>query len=168
MNEEQNPTTPYEEFQESSDERQRNIAEEQALAEAGTLPEEEGKDDSVKKIVEAFTSDDGEDTHITWSLPAVLGGDILSARWFKRHAFLIIFIIALTILYITNRYASQQETIEIAHLKEVLNDKRYYALTRSSQLLQRCRQGEIADYFKSIGDTTMQIASEPPYEIRLK
>lgn len=165
MTQEETNTNPYNDFQQSPEERQRNAAEEQALEEAGK--HSGGKNDSVKKIVEAFTSDD-EEPHINWSLPAILGGDILSAKWFRKHALLIIFIIILTILYITNRYASQQETIQIENLKEKLKDKRYDALTRSSLLLQRCRQSEITNYLKSKGDSTLQVSSEPPYEICLK
>ncbi len=146
---------------------QRDAAEAEALAAAKPLETEEDES-SVRKIVDAFTSDEGEEeVRINWSLPSVLGGDILNARWFRKHAVLIILVIILTILYITNRYASQQEIIKIDALKKELADKRYDALTRSSQLLQRCRESQIEEMLKSIGDTTLGTNTEPPYEIKL-
>lgn len=146
---------------------QRDAAEAEALVAAKPLETEEDES-SVRKIVDAFTSDEGEEeVRINWSLPSVLGGDILNARWFRKHAVLIILVIILTILYITNRYASQQEIIKIDALKKELADKRYDALTRSSQLLQRCRESQIEEMLKSIGDTTLGTNTEPPYEIKL-
>ncbi len=159
-----------EEIQEESiiDDALRNAAEEAALNAALPLEDEgEDEDASVKKIVDAFTSDDGEEVRVNWSLPSVLGGDILNARWFRKHALLILLIIILTILYITNRYASQQEMIKIDALKKELEDKRYDALTRSSQLLQRCRQSRIEEYLKSVGDSTLGMNTEPPFEIKV-
>ena len=41
----------------------------------------------------------------------------------------------LTVLYIDNRYSSQQELIEIDKLKKDLVDIKYDALTRSSELM---------------------------------
>ena len=147
---------------------QRNAAEEAALAAAQPLDEEKEIDDtSVRKIVDAFTSDEDEEIRINWSLPSVLGGDILNAKWFRKHAALILLVVVLTILYITNRYASQQEIIKIDSLKKELADKRYDALTRSSQLLQRCRESQIEEVLKSIGDTTLGANTAPPYEIRI-
>ena len=160
-----------EEMQEFSiEDAQRNAAEEAALEAAPPLEGETEENDeaSVRKIVDAFTSDEGEEVRINWSLPSILGGDILNARWFRKHAMLIILIIILTILYITNRYASQQEMIKIDALKKELEDKRYDALTRSSQLLQRCRQSRIEEYLKSMGDTTLGMNTEPPYELKIR
>ena len=158
----------YREFIVEDGEDQLNAAEEAALAAAQPLDEEKDSEEaSVRKIVDAFTSDEDEEIRINWSLPSVLGGDILNAKWFRKHAALILLVIALTILYITNRYASQQEIIKIDALKKELADKRYDALTRSSQLLQRCRESQIEEILKSIGDTTLGANTEPPFEIKL-
>ena len=122
---------------------------------------------SVMKIMESFTSDDGEETHVNWSLRTVLGGDIFSARWFRQHTGLIVLILFLCILYISTRYASQQELIKIDSLKQELADKLYDALSRSSQLMQRCRQSHIIEYLKTTSDSTMEISTTPPYVITI-
>ena len=155
----------------TSDEVRRNIAEENELKRMGdSLPDEkeQQEQESVKKIMEAFTSDDGEEVRVNWSLSSVLGGDILNAHWFRKHAFFFLYVIILTILYITNRYASQQATIKIAKLKEELKDTRYDALIRSSELLQKCRQSQVEEYLRARGDTTLQPSSQPPIEIKAR
>ena len=78
------------------------------------------------------TSQQESDSHIT--LKSILGGDILAHSFLKRQANLLILIVLLTILYIDNRYSSQQELIEIDRLKKELTDIKYDALTISSEL----------------------------------
>ncbi|MBR2497776.1 MAG: hypothetical protein IKB63_05445, partial [Parabacteroides sp.] len=77
------------------------------------------------------------------SVRSILGGDILANDFFKRQTSLLILIMILTILYIDNRYSSQQELIEIDRLKKELTDIKYDALTRSSELMEKSRQSRI-------------------------
>ena len=49
--------------------------------------------------------------HITFK--SIMGGDILAHKFLRRQTNLVILIVILTILYIDNRYTSQQELIEI-------------------------------------------------------
>jgi hypothetical protein len=56
------------------------------------------------------------------SIRSILGGDILANDFFKRQTRLLILIMILTVLYIDNRYSSQQELIEIDKLKKDLID----------------------------------------------
>ena len=69
--------------------------------------------------------------HITWR--SILGGEVL-VHLMRKQANLIILIMILVILYIDNRYSSQQEMIEIDRLKKELIDTKYDALTISSEL----------------------------------
>ena len=57
-----------------------------------------------------------EASHI--SLRSILGGEILVHSFLRRQVYLLILIVILTILYIDNRYSSQQELIEIDRLKK--------------------------------------------------
>ena len=74
------------------------------------------------------------------SIRSILGGDILANDFLKRQTSLLILVMILTILYIDNRYSSQQELIEIDKLKKKLTDTKYNALTRSSELMEKSRQ----------------------------
>lgn len=85
-----------------------------------------------------------EASHI--SLRSILGGEILVHSFLRRQVYLLILIVILTILYIDNRYSSQQELIEIDRLKKELTDIKYDALTISSELTERSRQSHIEEY----------------------
>ncbi len=101
--------------------------------------------------------------HIT--LKSILGGDILAHEFLRRQANLLILIVFLTILYIDNRYSSQQELIEIDRLKKELVDIKYDALTISSELTEKSRQSRIEKYISDKG-TPLKTASTPPYLIK--
>ena len=104
-----------------------------------------------------------ETSHI--SLKNILGGDILTHDFMKRQANLLILIVILTILYIDNRYSSQQEIIEIDRLKKELTDIKYDALTISSELTEKSRQSKIEEYISNKG-THLETAATPPFLIK--
>ena len=83
------------------------------------------------------------------SLKSILGGDILATDFFRRQTKLLVLIMVFIIFYIHNRYASQQQQIEIDRLKKELIDIKYDALTRSSELMEKSRQSRIEDYISS-------------------
>ena len=67
--------------------------------------------------------------------------------------------------YIHNRYASQQQQIEINKLKKELIDIKYDALTRSSELMEKSRQSRIEEYV-SEEQSDLQTSTNPPYVIK--
>ena len=99
------------------------------------------------------------------SIRSILGGDILANDFFKRQTSLLILIMILTILYIDNRYTSQQELIEIDRLKKELTDFKYDALTRSSELMEKSRQSRIEEYI-STEESHLETATNRPYLIK--
>lgn len=99
------------------------------------------------------------------SIKSILGGDILANDFFKRQTSLLILIMVLTILYINNRYESQQELIEIDRLKKELTDIKYDALTRSSELMEKSRQSRIEEYI-STGESPLETSTNRPYLIK--
>lgn len=99
------------------------------------------------------------------SIRSILGGDILANDFFKRQTRLLILIMILTILYIDNRYSSQQELIEIDRLKKELTDIKYDALTRSSELMEKSRQSRIEEYI-STEESPLETATNRPYLIQ--
>ena len=99
------------------------------------------------------------------SVRSILGGDILANDFFKRQTTLLILIMVLTILYIDNRYTSQQEMIEIDRLKKELIDIKYDALTRSSELMEKSRQSRIEEYI-STEESHLETSTSRPYLIK--
>lgn len=99
------------------------------------------------------------------SLKSILGGDILATDFFRRQTKLLLLMLALIIFYIHNRYAAQQQMIEIDRLKKELIDIKYDALTRNSELVEKSRQSRIEEYIQK-EETELQTATCPPYLIK--
>ena len=111
------------------------------------------------------TEEQPKQAHITFK--SIMGGDILAHNFLRRQANLLILIVILTILYIDNRYSSQQELIEIDQLKKELTDIKYDALTISSELTEKSRQSRIEEYLAT-ENTGLETATTPPYLIKEK
>ena len=109
--------------------------------------------------------DDGEvDSRSKVTLASILGGDILGGRWFRKHFWYMVMIVAMLIVYVSNRYSCQHEQILTKVLSDTLIDRRYKALTRSSQLKERMRRSYIEE---SLEDTTLQTAVTPSFYLRV-
>ena len=99
------------------------------------------------------------------SLKNIIGGDILATDFFRRQTKLLVLIMVLILFYIRNRYACQQQMIEIDKLKKELIDIKYDALTRSSELMEKSRQSRIEEYIAT-KESDLQTSTNPPYLIK--
>ena len=99
------------------------------------------------------------------SLKNIIGGDILATDFFRRQTKLLVLIMVLILFYIHNRYAWQQQMIEIDKLKKELIDIKYDALTRSSELMEKSRQSRIEEYIAT-KESDLQTSTNPPYLIK--
>ncbi|MBQ7442922.1 MAG: hypothetical protein IJS59_03525 [Bacteroidaceae bacterium] len=102
------------------------------------------------------------------SLREILGGDYLIKSFLRENIWFILFLVALAVGYITNRYLAQQEVIEEARLRKELVDMKYFALTQGAQLTMRSRQSNIERQLLQNGDSLLRAAIDPPYIIRHK
>mgnify|MGYP001110446578 FL=1 len=107
----------------------------------------------------------GEKVKRRTSLKNIIGGDILATDFFRRQTKLLVLIMVLILFYIHNRYACQQQMIEIDKLKKELIDIKYDALTRSSELMERSRQSRIEEYIAT-KESDLQTSTHPPYLIK--
>ena len=121
---------------------------------------------STLRELRSFTSDESEDEYVNRkvTLSTILGGDILAGPWFRRQFVYIIMVLFMVIVYINNRYTCQQKMIEQRALNDTLLDRRYKALTRSSQLKERMRRSYIED---ALTDTTLQTANTPSFNLKV-
>jgi len=102
------------------------------------------------------------------TLREILGGDYLLGSVLRRNIGFILLLVALGILYISNRYAAQQEIIEEENLRKELVEKKNYALTQYAELTMRSRQSSIERRLQSFGDSLLTSATEAPFIIRVK
>ncbi len=118
----------------------------------------------IRKFVDSDDTPKKKISHKV-SLASILGGDILAGPWFRKQIPYIIMVLAMGIIYISNRYTCQQKMIEQKNLNDTLLDCRYKALTRSAQLKERMRRSYIEE---SLEDTTLQTANTPSYNLKVE
>lgn len=102
------------------------------------------------------------------SLREILGGDYLIGSFLRRNILFILVLVGLSILYITNRYAAQQEIIEHEQLRNELTEKKNYALTQYAELTMYSRQSNIENRLKACGDSLLTAPKDPPFEIKVE
>lgn len=92
----------------------------------------------------------------------VMGGKYLIGDRVKRNIKYVVFILFLTIVYISSRYYCQQAIIDGQHLSDTLADRRYKALTASSQLRERTLRSKVE---RQLADSTIHTSTDNPYII---
>ncbi len=99
------------------------------------------------------------------NIKAWIDGDMLLSPFFGRNLGLFLLIAALIIVYVSNRYAFQREQVEIQHLRSELNDVKYEALARSSELMEKSRESNIQRFIVEQG-SELQIPVKAPVMIK--
>ena len=130
-----------------------------------TAPEDQ--EQSGKSIIyNALVNDedDGEKKNIE-HLKDVLQALSINGLWFKRQLGVLALILLGIIIYISNSYQAQSEMIEEDKLHEELQDWKYRSMTRNSELTFRCRQSQLEEQLKAMGDSTLCSSNEPVYEL---
>lgn len=125
---------------------------------------EESEGEATRSGWRLFSSEDLPQV----SLREILGGDYLLGSYLRRNIWFILLLVLLSILYISNRYAAQQEIIEEENLRQELVEKKNYALTQYAALTMASRQSSIERKLRQLGDSLLMSATEPPFIIRVK
>ncbi|MBR1711883.1 MAG: hypothetical protein IJ722_00550 [Alloprevotella sp.] len=132
------------------------IRDEKADKKAGQTSDEK----AAKAFKELVSEDDNARPNI--SLRTLLGGDILAGPWFWKQFWFLVMIVAMMIVYVSNRYYCQQEMIEGTRLADTLLDRRYKALTLSSQLKELTRRSVVE---KHLTDTALKTSTDPIFTL---
>ena len=98
-------------------------------------------------------------------LKSWIDGDVLLSPFWNRQMGLVLLVSALIIVYVSNRYAFQQEQVQIQKLREKLDDVKYEALARSSELMEKSRESNIQQYIKEQG-SALQMSTFPPVVVK--
>lgn len=124
--------------------------------------EEAGSTRETIKALKKFAAEDDEaPVNFTWR--SVLGGEILAGGWLRKQFGMIVLITVCTIVYISNRYSCQQEMITAGDLVDTLLDRKYKALTCSSELLEKTLRSNVEE---GLADSTIQTSTTPHYSIK--
>ena len=130
-----------------------------------SLREDNPEENAGEKIISSLLSEDEENTAELKHLKDVLQALSINGMWFRRHLGLLVLLVTGLILYITNRYMAQKEMIEESRLRLELDDWRYRCMTRQSELTLRCRQSQLEQQLKALGDSTLTVRPVPPFVV---
>lgn len=122
---------------------------------------------SLKEVIAKQAIEEEESGSASFTLRKILGGDILTAQIIRKQIWLFMLIMFFIIIYISNRYSIQKDLIELDQLQKELQDTKYRALSTSSQITEKSRESNVLDMLKHSKDSTLHIATQPPYIINV-
>ena len=123
--------------------------------------------ESLKEAIVKQAIEEEESGSSNFTLRKILGGDILTTQIIRRQIWLVILVVFFIIIYISNRYSIQNDIIELDKLQTELQETKYKALSASSQITEKSRESNVLDMLKTNKDSTLHIASQPPYIINV-
>ena len=122
---------------------------------------------SLKEVIAKQAIEEEVSGSASFTLRKILGGDILTAQIIRKQIWLFMLIVVFIIIYISNRYSIQKDLIELDQLQKELQDTKYRALSTSSQITEKSRESNVLDMLKHSKDSTLHIATQPPYIINV-
>lgn len=147
-----------------------DLSEDIIITDDGIIKEAKPEDTkSLKQILDENIHE--EDLPLASSgitLMKVLGGDFFTAQVIRRQIWLILLIAFFAIIYISNRYSCQKSQLEVDKLTKELQDAKYKVLSTNSALTERSRESHVLEVLKQCGDSSIHIADEPPYLIKIE
>lgn len=115
-------------------------------------------------VKERATEGDSKPNAAT-NLRSIINGDMLNAKVVRNQIGVFLLITLFVFIYISNRYACQRNLVKINKLTKELTDAKFRALSSTSELTEKSRESRVLDMLRACQDSTLHIASQPPYII---
>lgn len=115
-------------------------------------------------VKERATEGDSKPNAAT-NLRSIINGDMLNAKVVRNQIGVFLLITLFVFVYISNRYACQRNLVKINKLTKELTDAKFRALSSTSELTEKSRESRVLDMLRVCQDSTLHIASQPPYII---
>lgn len=135
----------------------------------GDKPQDDDNDTGPLKsfadmVKERATEGDSKPNAAT-NLRSIINGDMLNAKVVRNQIGVFLLITLFVFIYISNRYACQRNLVKINKLTKELTDAKFRALSSTSELTEKSRESRVLDMLRACQDSTLHIASQPPYII---
>ncbi len=101
------------------------------------------------------------------SIKDFIDGSILTKSAVVQQLPFVLFLVALGIFYISNRYRSERVYRDMVSLEKELKDLRFEAITTTSDLMYMSKQSEVVKRVKREGLDLIE-STEPPIKIYLE
>ena len=118
----------------------------------------------AEMVKERATEGDSKPNAAT-NLRSIINGDMLNAKVVRNQIGVFFLITFFVFIYISNRYACQRNLVKINKLTKELPDAKFRALSSTSELTEKSRESRVLDMLRACQDSTLHIASQPPYII---
>lgn len=97
-------------------------------------------------------------------LSYIIGGKLLRSDIFIKNTWLLALIAVYAFIYVSNRYAFQQELKQIKQLERTKNDIRYDLLTIQSEFAKESRQSKMEEMLNK-KQSLLKTSTYPPFII---
>ena len=121
---------------------------------------------TLEDVIEREAKEE-QDTSSPFSLSRTLGGVIIS-RFVRRQMGVVLLISVFVLIYISLRYMCQKKLVEIDRTETKIVSARYKATVCTSKLTEASRESNVLKRLAECGDSTLTIADEPPYLIKIE
>ena len=118
----------------------------------------------AEMVKERATEGDSKPNAAT-NLRSIINGYMLNAKVVRNQIGVFFLITFFVFIYISNRYACQRNLVKINKLTKELTDAKFRALSSTSELTEKSRESRVLDMLRACQDSTLHIASQPPYII---
>lgn len=96
-----------------------------------------------------------------------LSGSVLTQTSIKKHLWYILFVVALSIIYISNKYQTESILVDIIKLQKEVKELRDQSVSYASELMSISRESEVIKLVneKEVGLNELKV---PPQKIVVK
>ncbi len=122
------------------------------------------RDEKARKVFKHLTDIDAEED-VPMNLRAILGGDILAGRAFRRQIGYVLMISVMAIIYVSCRYSCQREIILGRELDKKIEDIEFKVLTANSELTELQKRSYVEE---ALPDTTLHIMGGRAFTMPVK
>ncbi len=119
-----------------------------------------GKEKKARRKDARDFDDFDEDTMPEFNLRSILGADFLGTRTLRNNFLYLLIVVFMLIVYVSNRYAYQRAVLRGETLAGELDDRRFKALTVSSELTEYTMRSRVE---ANLPDTTLRTAERPAF-----
>lgn len=123
--------------------------------------------EELRRIVEEQAREDELPLSAEFTLKKILGGEFLTAKLLRKQIWLIMLVMAFTIVYVANRYSCDQQRIEISKLTKDLEEAKLKAMSSASELTEMSRESNVLEMLRMNKDSVLHIPTQPPYIINI-
>lgn len=130
-------------------------------------PKDQEAREELRRIVQEQAREDELPLSTDFTLKKILGGEFLTAKLLRQQIWLVLLIVAFTIVYISNRYSCDQQRIEISKLTKELEEAKFKAMSSTSEFTEVSRESNVLEMLRRNKDSVLHIPTQPPYIINV-